>query len=74
MIKAIESHLLLLLSPTQRLIGKSAKNQATYNPTNTVFDAERLIGRKYSDSIIQNDIKLWPFRVIACADGSHDPC
>ncbi|CAI8613189.1 unnamed protein product [Vicia faba] len=53
---------------TQRLIGDAAKNQAAYNPTNTVYDAKRLIGRKYSDSIIQNDIKLWPFKVIAGAD------
>ncbi|XP_058737376.1 heat shock cognate 70 kDa protein-like [Vicia villosa] len=53
---------------SQRLIGNAAKNQAAYNPTNTVFDAKRLIGRKYSDSIIQKDIKLWPFKVIAGAD------
>ncbi|CAI8612057.1 unnamed protein product [Vicia faba] len=50
---------------TQRLIGDAAKNQASSNPTNTVFDAKRLIGRKYSDSIVQNDLLLWPFKVIA---------
>ncbi|XP_058756829.1 heat shock cognate 70 kDa protein-like [Vicia villosa] len=50
---------------SQRLIGNAAKNQASSNPTNTVFDAKRLIGRKYSDSVIQNDILLWPFKVIA---------
>ncbi|CAL5191498.1 unnamed protein product [Lathyrus oleraceus] len=50
---------------TQRLIGDAAKNQASSNPTNTVFDAKRLIGRKYSDSVIQSDILLWPFKVIA---------
>ncbi|XP_058739392.1 heat shock cognate 70 kDa protein-like [Vicia villosa] len=50
---------------THRLIGEAAKNQASSNPTNTVFDAKRLIGRKYSDSVIQNDILLWPFKVIA---------
>ncbi|KAK7266198.1 hypothetical protein RIF29_18840 [Crotalaria pallida] len=49
----------------QRLIGYAAKNQAATNPTNTIFDAKRLIGRKYSDPVIQNDILLWPFKVIA---------
>lgn len=49
---------------TERLIGDPAKNQAAMNPTNTVFDSKRLIGRKFSDSVIQDDIKHWPFKVI----------
>ncbi|MED6138532.1 70-kilodalton heat shock protein [Stylosanthes scabra] len=49
--------------PHQRLIGDAAKNQAAFNPTNTVFDAKRLIGRKYSDPIIKDDLMLWPFKV-----------
>lgn len=49
---------------TERLIGDAAKNQAATNPTNTVFDAKRLIGRKYDDSTVQSDIKLWPFKVV----------
>ncbi|XP_057436413.1 heat shock 70 kDa protein 4-like [Lotus japonicus] len=53
---------------TQRLIGDAAKNQAAANPSNTIFDAKRLIGRKYNDPIIQDDIKLWPFKVIAGTD------
>ena len=48
---------------TERLIGDAAKNQAAMNPTNTIFDAKRLIGRKYSDKTVQSDIKLWPFKV-----------
>ncbi|WVZ04616.1 hypothetical protein V8G54_017962 [Vigna mungo] len=52
----------------QRLIGDAAKNQAAMNPTNTLFDVKRLIGRKYSDPIIQDDLKLWPFKVIAHSD------
>ncbi|XP_026444477.1 probable mediator of RNA polymerase II transcription subunit 37e [Papaver somniferum] len=52
----------------QRLIGDAAKNQVALNPINTVFDAKRLIGRKICDSFVQNDIKLWPFKVIAGAD------
>lgn len=49
----------------QRLIGDAAKNQAATNPENTVFDAKRLIGRKFSDPVVQNDTMLWPFKVIA---------
>ncbi|KAL1545925.1 Heat shock cognate 70 kDa protein 2 [Salvia divinorum] len=49
---------------TERLIGDAAKNQVAMNPTNTVFDAKRLIGRRFSDVSVQSDIKLWPFRVI----------
>jgi len=48
---------------TERLIGDGAKNQASANPTNTVYDAKRLIGRKYDDKTVQDDIKLWPFKV-----------
>ncbi|XP_028075277.1 heat shock cognate 70 kDa protein-like [Camellia sinensis] len=50
---------------TERLIGDAAKNQAAMNPTNTVFDTKRLIGRRYSDASVQSDIELWPFKVIA---------
>ncbi|XP_021641393.2 heat shock cognate 70 kDa protein 2 [Hevea brasiliensis] len=50
---------------TERLIGDAAKNQVSKNPTNTVFDAKRLIGRRYSDASVQRDMKLWPFKVIA---------
>ncbi|KAK9505004.1 hypothetical protein O3M35_009159 [Rhynocoris fuscipes] len=49
---------------TERLIGDAAKNQVAMNPQNTVFDAKRLIGRKYDDPKIQEDLKHWPFKVI----------
>ncbi|KAM9954067.1 hypothetical protein ACTFIR_009191 [Dictyostelium discoideum] len=49
---------------TERLIGDAAKNQVAMNPINTVFDAKRLIGRKFSDSVVQSDMKHWPFKVI----------
>ncbi|RZB54219.1 putative mediator of RNA polymerase II transcription subunit 37c, partial [Glycine soja] len=49
----------------QRLIGGAAKNQAVSNPESTVFDAKRLIGRKYSDPVIQKEKMLWPFKVVA---------
>merc|ERR1712173_355950 len=49
---------------TERLIGDAAKNQVAINPTNTIFDAKRLIGRKYEDSAVQSDMKHWPFQVV----------
>ncbi|CAA0820553.1 Probable mediator of RNA polymerase II transcription subunit 37c [Striga hermonthica] len=49
----------------ERFIGEAAKNQAGVNPSNTVFDAKRLIGRRYTDTSVQTDIKLWPFKVVA---------
>ncbi|KAK4874164.1 hypothetical protein RN001_013524 [Aquatica leii] len=49
---------------TERLIGDAAKNQVAMNPSNTVFDAKRLIGRKFNDSMIQSDLKHWPFKVV----------
>ncbi|KAL0861474.1 hypothetical protein ABMA27_009006 [Loxostege sticticalis] len=49
---------------TERLIGDAAKNQVALNPNNTVFDAKRLIGRKFEDPKIQADMKHWPFKVI----------
>lgn len=48
----------------ERLIGDSAKNQATINPENTVFDVKRLIGRKYNDKSVQSDKKLFPFEIV----------
>jgi L1 cell adhesion molecule like protein len=52
---------------TERLIGDAAKNQVAMNPTNTVFDAKRLIGRKFEDSTVQSDMKHWPFEVVSDA-------
>ncbi|KAK2871071.1 hypothetical protein Q8A67_023598 [Cirrhinus molitorella] len=49
---------------TERLIGDAAKNQVAMNPTNTVFDAKRLIGRRFDDGVVQSDMKHWPFNVI----------
>jgi len=50
---------------SERLIGDAAKNQTAMNPINTVFDAKRMIGRKFSDAQIQADIKDWSYKVVA---------
>ena len=46
----------------ERLIGEAAKSQTAMNPENTIFDAKRMIGRKFSDEIVQNDMKTLPFQ------------
>ena len=51
----------------ERLVGDAAKNQATLNPSNTVFDVKRMIGRKFTDKTVQADMKLWPYKVVSKA-------
>ena len=55
----------------ERIVGDGAKNQSSMNPENTVFDAKRLIGRKFNDITLQNDIKQFPFNVVN--DGNDKP-
>ncbi|KAI1726409.1 hsp70 protein domain-containing protein [Ditylenchus destructor] len=54
---------------TERLIGDAAKNQVAMNPQNTVFDAKRLIGRKFDAPAVQSDMKHWPFKVVNAEGG-----
>jgi len=51
----------------ERLVGEAAKNQATINPTQTLFDVKRLIGRRFTDSSVQKDLKLLPFAIVNSA-------
>ncbi|XP_064623286.1 heat shock protein 70 A1-like [Lineus longissimus] len=53
---------------SERLIGDAAKNQVAMNPRNTIFDAKRLIGRKFTDESVQSDMKHWPFKVMSDAN------
>jgi heat shock protein 5 len=53
----------------ERLVGDAAKNQATINPENTIFDVKRLIGRDYSEPSVQSDKKLVPFQIVPSQDG-----
>ncbi|XP_078150726.1 heat shock cognate 70 kDa protein-like isoform X1 [Carex rostrata] len=53
----------------ERLVGDAAKNEASSNPTNTVFAVKRLIGKRFSDPCVQSDKSLWPFKVI---EGNDD--
>ncbi|XP_027198652.2 heat shock 70 kDa protein 1 [Dermatophagoides pteronyssinus] len=50
---------------TERLIGDAAKNQVAMNPANTIFDAKRLIGRRFDESSVKSDMKHWPFKVVS---------
>ena len=54
----------MAFTDSERLIGDAAKNQVAMNPQNSVFDAKRLIGRKFDDPTVQADMKHWPFKVI----------
>lgn len=49
----------------ERLIGDAAKNQANINVKNTIFDAKRLVGRKFDEKCVQEDMKHWPFKVVS---------
>lgn len=65
------SYVAFTIDSNERLVGDAAKNQATINPERTVFDAKRLIGRKYSDASVQADKKLMPFAIVS--DGMDQP-
>ncbi|CAI0453775.1 unnamed protein product [Linum tenue] len=56
---------------SERLIGEAAKNQATLNPRRTIFDVKRLIGKKFDDPEVRNDLKYLPYPVVE-RDGK--PC
>jgi len=53
----------------ETLVGQSAKRQAVTNPHNTVFAVKRLIGRKFSDDVVQKDIKMVPYKIIEAKNG-----
>jgi len=57
-------------SDGDRLIGDAAKAQASSNPTNTIFDAKRLIGRKFTDPVVQEELKHFPFKVVPHTSGN----
>ena len=48
----------------ERIIGDAAKNQANSNPENSIYDAKRLIGRNFNDSVVQSEMKLFPFKIV----------
>ncbi|KAG0069175.1 ATPase with role in protein import into the ER, partial [Podila epicladia] len=55
----------------ERLVGDAAKNQYATNPTNTIFDIKRLIGRRFDDKDVQNDIKHFPFKIVNKGGAPH---
>ncbi|KAL8233546.1 hypothetical protein R6Q59_019646 [Mikania micrantha] len=54
---------------TEVLVGEGAKNQITTNPVNTIYDVKRIMGTRFSDIRLQNEMQSWPFKVI---EGSTD--
>ncbi|GLJ09713.1 hypothetical protein SUGI_0114620 [Cryptomeria japonica] len=56
---------MVAFTANEKLVGDAAKLQMSTNPLNTVFDVKRLVGRRFKDSSVQADMKLWPFRVVS---------
>ena len=54
----------IAFTDSERLIGDEAKNILSLNPTKTIFNAMKLIGRKFQEKKFQNDIRFWPFKVV----------
>ena len=57
----------------ERMVGQIAKRQANTNPENTVFAVQRLIGRKYDSAIVQQDLKILPYKIEKAANGDAGP-
>ena len=56
---------------SERIIGDAAKQQVARNPTGSIFDVKRLIGRRYDDTVLQSDMKHWPFSVVSKGGKPH---
>lgn len=54
----------------ERIVGEAAVNQAASNPTRTIFEVKRLMGRRFDDPIVQNDLKKWPYKVVQTETGN----
>ena len=53
----------------EQLVGQAARRQAVTNPTNTIFEAKRLIGRRFDDPAIQKDVQTSPFKIVGADNG-----
>ncbi|KAH9289490.1 hypothetical protein KI387_033607, partial [Taxus chinensis] len=58
------THSMISFTTTERLVGDPAKFHISANPSNTMFDAKRLIGRRHNDPSVQANKKLWPFTIV----------
>ena len=61
---------MVAFTDSERMVGDSARNQISSNPLNTIFDAKRLIGRKFDDPNVQSDMKHFPFKVTKDKNGN----
>ena len=64
----------IAFTPSQKLVGEEAKAQAPFNPSNTIYDAKRLIGRKFNDPKVQKKLRNWPFEVFNCRGNPRVKC
>jgi L1 cell adhesion molecule like protein len=60
---------MVAFNDTERLVGEGAKNQINRNPSNTIFGAKRLIGRRFEEKSVQENSKHWPFKIIKDKNG-----
>ena len=51
------------------MVGQPAKRQAVTNPANTLFAVKRLIGRQFKDDVVQKDISMVPYKIVAADNG-----
>lgn len=60
---------IVAFTPEEVLVGSAAKRQAVTNPENTIYAVKRLIGRRFDDEVVQEDLKIVPYKVVKADNG-----